>query len=242
MTAKYIVAVLAVVAVAFLLVNYTIVPRTPISERTAALPASEQERLEASVRDIDAQLALLQAQLAELARKLELLAADGLADQRPAPSHVDVSQRLDALEQSITDISRRSDVVDKSERARVREEMAERYRNPQPIQQALYTENTAALDIFERDSGVPLDTHAEQAIAEVFHASDYVNMQQIYCKKSLCKVTYSRTDSDPQGAVSADERDFALLDQLGDELGWDDLDVRYARDEQGNDVMYVQRN
>ena len=110
---------------------------------------------------------------------------------------------------------------------------------PRPIQPAEYTENPGAEELFAADAGAPLDKEAQDTIGEVFRASDNVNVQDIYCKNSICKITYSKSQS---GMDAGDDSDFALIDQLTDGLGGTGLDIRYAKDEHGNDVMYVQRN
>lgn len=241
MTTKKIVAVLLLAVTSFLLVSYCISLRTQVATREHAISNTELRNLETSIREVGAKVVLFQAQLAQLAVKFEQLPAHHSVAQLPTENHSDVLDRLDVLEQRIENISRDNDVAYLSERARVRDEMTESHR-PQPIQQAVYTENPEAKELFETDSGIPLDEHTEEAIAEVFHASDNINMQQIYCKSSVCKITYSKPSNDLHGTVANDESDFTLIDQLSDELGWGDLDVRYARDEQGNDVMYVQQN
>ncbi len=56
----------------------------------------------------------------------------------------------------------------------------------------------------------------------------------------MCRVTYSKANPSGAHSVASDEVDFSLVEKLSESLGVDDLDVRYARDEQGSEVMYIQ--
>lgn len=113
-------------------------------------------------------------------------------------------------------------------------------RGAQPVTRLNYVPNAPAEQAFESDVGAPLDEQSYAQIADVFHAFDSVNASDISCKSSVCRVTYSKANPSGAHSVASDEVDFSLVEKLSESLGVDDLDVRYARDEQGSEVMYIQ--
>ena len=76
------------------------------------------------------------------------------------------------------------------------------------------------------------------AIANAFDGVDSkITVKDIYCKESMCKVTYSTSPAaDGESVNSIND---TLVEALSTELGSADLDIYFGRDEYGNSVIYV---
>ncbi|MEM9255901.1 MAG: hypothetical protein AAGA91_10650 [Pseudomonadota bacterium] len=103
-----------------------------------------------------------------------------------------------------------------------------------------YQPNGLAESAFSADSGTPLDQQSQAIIAETFHSAEWADLHSMDCRTSICKITYSQSTAAPIDGVTDDDAELELIKRIGSDLGEDNLDIRFARDEQGNDVMYVQ--
>ena len=95
----------------------------------------------------------------------------------------------------------------------------------------------AAESDFENDSGTPLGDY-KNAISEALHAQDSFQVKGVDCKNTICRITYSESDSlisdDGPGAESD------LVAKLAQAVEGVGVEVRYANDPYGNEVMYIQ--
>lgn len=89
---------------------------------------------------------------------------------------------------------------------------------------------------FNSDSGVPLGKYADSVEAGV-HETASVEVQDLECRTSICKVTFSVNDS--ATAELADGRS-EVVDQLISRADGREVDIQHANDVYGNKVMYVQ--
>ena len=97
--------------------------------------------------------------------------------------------------------------------------------------------NLEGEEIFESQEDSP-DRDYYSAIANAFDGVDSkITVKDIYCKESMCKVTYSTSPAaDGESVNSIND---TLVEALSTELGSADLDIYFGRDEYGNSVIYV---
>jgi hypothetical protein len=95
----------------------------------------------------------------------------------------------------------------------------------------------AAESSFEADSGRPLGDY-EDAIGDALHSAGTIEVQNIDCRETSCRVTYSKAGT----RASADwlDGDRELVDTLASDAQGHAVEIRYASDPSGNDVMYIQ--
>jgi len=89
---------------------------------------------------------------------------------------------------------------------------------------------------FIADTGLPLGDDAAE-ILDVFDSSDnIVQLQDAQCRNRICKVSYLPVSD----AASGQDPDYLIIDKLSSQLGGKDLRIRFATDEFGAQVMYIQ--
>ena len=90
---------------------------------------------------------------------------------------------------------------------------------------------------YDVDMGVPLGNFPE-SIRDVFHSSEDIELAELDCKETICKITYSKSNASTNDRDA--NRDLELADKLAIEASGYQVDVMYAKDSYGNDIMYVQ--
>lgn len=99
-------------------------------------------------------------------------------------------------------------------------------------------QNPVAESAFENDSGVvPLNDYTD-SLEGALHAVDSIDVKGMDCRDTICKITYSNSES--LTAEEENDSEIELMEKLIDGVQGRDLDIRYAKDGQGNHVMYVQ--
>ena len=103
-----------------------------------------------------------------------------------------------------------------------------------------YRPNSIGEEAFEADAGEPLGDTIDN-ISDVLHSSDdLVEIRDLDCRQSVCKITYTASIGDPSSMGRNSEGDNVLIDRLTDGAPGADFDISHARDDQGNSVMYSQ--
>jgi len=97
--------------------------------------------------------------------------------------------------------------------------------------------DTLAEDEFQKDSGRTLGNHAD-SIEETLHAIPGIEVSEINCKSSICKVTYSQSESSDYDQEYGEPVE--VVDVLAQRIDGQTVEVRYADDPLGNKIMYVQ--
>lgn len=90
---------------------------------------------------------------------------------------------------------------------------------------------------FEADRGIPLGDY-EDTIGDALHRAGAIEVHSTDCRTTICKVTYSKTEA-PESPGSP-EGEQELVDTLARDARGQDVEIRYASDPSGNDVMYIQ--
>jgi hypothetical protein len=114
---------------------------------------------------------------------------------------------------------------------RIREELESR---------SIYMPNTFGETVFENDEGKPLGDNAD-TVSDVFYdIGDSIQLSSLDCKESVCKVSYSHVRDENNETASYDDPNSDIVDRLVEGFGGADLDISYARNADGDDVMYIQ--
>jgi hypothetical protein len=96
-------------------------------------------------------------------------------------------------------------------------------------------ENQRALaeSAFEADNGKPLGDYTA-TIDTALHAAQGIQVTSTDCRNSICKITYTKSPSATQ------DSDPELVDRLSQAMPGRDVELLYANDAYGNDVVYIQ--
>jgi len=177
-------------------------------------------------------------QLTALAQSVEVLShsvnarADLASDGPFLARFNELEERLAELEQ---EVSKRTagdhEPVDQRSVAEVLSQV-------RPIEE--YRPSKGGETAFEVDEGKPLGGYSD-AIYDSFHElADVVELHDFQCKQSICKITYSGGDTQYDRFAESEDPGALLIDNLSDKLGGSGLDIRFAREADGNQIMYVQ--
>lgn len=108
------------------------------------------------------------------------------------------------------------------------------------IEKSAYRPNSTGDEAFVADNGKPLGDYPER-LADVFNAAgDLVEIRDMECRESICRVTFTPINDNASGMGHDNEYMFSLVDRLTDSLAGVDLVLRHATNAQGNEVMYIQ--
>jgi hypothetical protein len=69
---------------------------------------------------------------------------------------------------------------------------------------------------------------------------DSIQLYDVDCRKSVCKVTYSLVHDDSSETAAFSDPDMEIMDHLVEGFGGADLDISYARNPKGENIMYIQ--
>ena len=170
----------------------------------------------------------------ELSQHFTLFGRETGTDLSASPEN-ELIARIELLEASIKNLSPTEMLSSSPNRDVIREQYIDSLRESNEI--AASSQINLLESNFENDSGIPLGNYSE-LIGDTLHALDSIVIKGIDCRNTACKVTYSKTNSLESQEVS--EERFELVDQLAQSAGGHDVDVRYAKDHFGNEVMYIQ--
>ena len=100
--------------------------------------------------------------------------------------------------------------------------------------------NPEAQAHYESDQGKPLRQYSD-TIQEVFqNSANILELQDIHCKQSICKVSYSLDDALGQAAASEfDDPATQIIDKLSRSMKDVDLNIGLAVEENGDKVMDI---
>ncbi len=198
------------------------------------------DTLAAEVGDHARALSALQTELRDLRRQLS--AASLAATASGVPSNevsvaADISARLAAVEQSLAGLSAsKSESLDQR-----REQFAQRLRDrtTSPAAMTATAGYAAAEEEYNQDSGKPLAQYTD-AIEETLHGVDSIELQGLECRESICKITYR-----PSALLTPQERSdaaSALADQLMFGINGQSVELTYATDAHGQNLVYLKVN
>tara|TARA_R110001599_G_scaffold353795_2_gene597937 strand:- start:80932 stop:81612 length:681 start_codon:yes stop_codon:yes gene_type:complete len=202
-----------------------------LSVRTAELKQAEVtttlliRNLHSEVRDIRAQLR----QFANSSNPVNTVFAKADSGSE------ELLQRIASLEDSINELSlRRSPNQKNGDNDNYHTLLSQS--DQQSGEMSALNRNALAETAFNSDSGVPLGEYAE-SVEKGVHETASVEIQDLECRTSICKVTFSVSDSST--AELADGRS-EVVDQLISRADGREVDIQHANDVYGNKVMYVQ--
>jgi hypothetical protein len=101
------------------------------------------------------------------------------------------------------------------------------------------TSEQALAGAFVADSESDSSERAD-IISDSFHATaKNLQLDDLQCRQSICRLTYSDHSSTTEVGGAGRYNDSAFVDQLSQDLGDADLDIRYTTNEYGQKVMYI---
>lgn len=204
---------------------------------------SQQARLDFTA--IESRLDRSDRELAELRRQLREIQTAMLPARRaqapeasPAQNDSDLESRIAALESALGDASRQTPGPARYlEKRRPRASTEPASTTPGAPG---YEQGSSAEATFEEDAGKPFGESSDGVMGAFLAAGDDISVSDVFCKKTICKVTYSHAQSNPDGDSALDDPGPAIVDRLVDSFGGAPLDIRYAKNADGGDVMYIQ--
>jgi len=203
-------------------------------------PDARLDTLTTEVGDHTRALSALRTELLDIRRQLSaadraVTASDGATNEVSATA--DISARLAALEHSLARLSAEQTAsVDQR-----REDFARRIadRSASPAAMTATAGYAAAEEAFNLDSGKPLAQYTD-AIEQTLHGVDSIELQGLECRESICKITYR-----PSASLTPQERsdaESALADELMFGINGQSVELTYATDAHGQNLVYVKVN
>lgn len=91
---------------------------------------------------------------------------------------------------------------------------------------------------FESDSGdTPIGEYSD-SLSETLQAVNGVDVRAMDCRNSICRVTYSKSESlSPEELADIDAE---LIDKMAFGVEGHNVDLTHASDEYGNKIVYIQ--
>lgn len=106
--------------------------------------------------------------------------------------------------------------------------MGEVHRNPQ------------AEAAFNADRGKPLGDRADTIKHTFVEAADLIDLEGVQCRTSICRVEYHPLELVEEDVGSIEDPDYLLIDRLSEQMGYADINVRFASREDGTRLMYIE--
>jgi len=103
----------------------------------------------------------------------------------------------------------------------------------------IYRANSLGESIFDADSGKPIANYVEGLAEKLYSSEDIAEIADVYCRESMCKITYSSLVENAQGITPKGDNP-ELLERISEGLDGEDFNTYHARDEQGNEVIYLE--
>jgi len=101
-------------------------------------------------------------------------------------------------------------------------------------------QNSQAEADFNADQGKPLGDQAD-AIEHVFtEATDLLDLEGVQCRASICRAEYYPLEFDSQDVGMGEDPDYLLIDRLSEQMGYADINVRFATSGDGARVIYIE--
>ena len=203
-----------------------------------------------SIKDIEVAESLLDTvrHNSQRVTSIELkLSSLGVTKDAISPSHLtppenleEIILRLNALEDAIERInkeaiSRGAHVVSSEER---RERLLSAY-NEARTGSSTNTEGEEFFNSAPESTDDSVDYSSDINFAFQNLESQFL-LGDIYCKDTVCKITYSAKDEDYYGDDDGPSSSEKLIDELSTALGGRSLDIRFSKGESGDLQMYIE--
>ena len=195
-------------------------------------PVPAAEKLAAEIRANRDAITLLRSELVEIRN----IASQDQALAQREPSAIgavkadELIDRLEAIEDSITRLSAGDSLPARKQFSH--------------LEKLLSTDSVSSVELaahyqsdFEDDSGIPLDNFSD-SINETLHSIKGMNVNGVECGNTVCKVVYTRVES--AGINELSESEYELEDMLAQSAEGREVEVRYAKNPYGGEVMYIQ--
>lgn len=198
---------------------------------------SELQNLEAKVNASLDSISALHMELQDVRQQLSLR-----TDVKDSSSVVAIedseykvlSERLATVEDDLAALSIPRTISREQRKDAFERRVEEHAISPEVSSTLLYAD---AENYFESDSGRPLGGYTD-SIDDALHAVEGIDLKGVDCRDTICKITYSKSES-----ATSDEHydvDSDLEDRLMFGIEGREVELRYANDSMGNNVIYAQ--
>lgn len=146
----------------------------------------------------------------------------------------DLMERLEIVEEALTKLSPSMPLSTEQRIATFDMQMKAR---AIPTEVSVIEQYQNSESYFESDAGKPLGDY-ENAIDDSLHSVEGIDVKGVDCRDTICKITYSKSESvtsQEQGDVDSN-----LADKLMFGVEGRVVELRYANDTMGNNVIYAE--
>ncbi|MCP5166201.1 MAG: hypothetical protein H6989_02345 [Pseudomonadales bacterium] len=203
----------------------------PSTSRTAELAPL----INANVESIE----MLRRQVVELRGQLARTGAPvsrGIVNDGGAES-LGLAKRLDEIEHTLAELLASGPVASSRAGGEFEKKLTEVTYLAAAGSSLSHTQSAQAEIDFENDTGVPLGDF-EETISDTLYTAEGIDVSGMECRGTICKVTYSQSDSLQARDAGADG--FEVVDRLAEATSGREVEVRYGSDPAGKKVMYIQ--
>ena len=146
----------------------------------------------------------------------------------------DLVKRLEAIEVNLAELSKSKSLTSEERKKAFDLQMKERSIPTEVLATQVY-QNTESH--FERDSGKPLGDYSN-SIEDAIHSVDGIDVKGVDCGETICKITYSKSES--LTSLEEGDVDSDLADKLMFGAEGRVVELKYADDSMGNRVIYAE--
>lgn len=200
------------------------------------LPSNTE--LSRGTADDSAGLKAIRRELAELRALVESAPATASSSMdKSRPSYAALEARVEELESDVHRLNRElGNTVAGGEPAL--QNLSDRLGRKVESSSARYRANPDGEELFRADAEPTSNAH-DEAVAGAFQdVGGLYQLDDVYCKQSVCKVSYRPQKGRSPQAASMDSNE--LMNSLSTHLGVSSLSARHAREEDGSLTMYLE--
>lgn len=193
------------------------------------------QKLAVAVQTNSETISLLRLELGKISNHLSVTGGQAAAEELSDVEPDDVAERLRAVEDALAVISQRSapaikDATDSSVPPINR-------LSQESIERSSARRYELAEEKFESGSGIPLGGYVS-AIDDTLHTLGNIEVQEMDCRDTICKITYTQTET--SGSRQGADEDLELVDKLAQAAEGREVEITYATDPAGDELMYIQ--
>lgn len=204
---------------------------------TPGIPPSAIGELTAQIASNQSLISALRKELRDMQDLSNMRGNFGTADAavaHPDSINDDLLERLETIEKALAKPSTVQSTTGEQRKAVFDVHMKEHSLPREVLATQVYA---SAESHFENDAGKPLGNYAS-AIDDALHSVDGIDLMGVDCRESICKITYGNSTSISQQEQS--DIDSVLADQLMFGAEGRMVELRYANDSIGNNVIYAE--
>lgn len=208
-----------------------------------ALKDSEQQLLSAAIGDLEAMVSANADKISDLSVQQRYLRdslstkgafiVENVAQSPSISADEDYIERLESVEDALEKLSAPRSLTPEMRKTALESHIRERSISSDVLDAHTYTK---AETYFESHSGQPIGNYSD-SIENAIHSVGGIEPQSVVCRTSICKITYR---SSSFATENDDDLDSSFADELMFGVDGRTVELRYAKDELGNQVIYAE--